>query len=141
MLSKKLFRLIHKFALFAILFASLAPSISHAFATNAGVNSFAQEICTSAGKKVNIQVKTTKGQYLSVAFALKQTQQPNNMAKHLAHCPFCASPSFVADLPNLQSDIIRVIEATAQKSTQYAVPFYIANPHPTPPAQAPPSNI
>jgi hypothetical protein len=47
MLSKKLFRWMHKIALFAIVFASLAPSISHAFAAQNGQynllqNSFSQ---------------------------------------------------------------------------------------------------
>jgi Protein of unknown function (DUF2946) len=141
MLSKKLFRLMHKIALFAIIFASFAPNISHAFAAQTGTNNFVQDICTSNGKKVSIQVQTTKGQQFSVEFAVKQSPQPKSMAMHLEHCPFCASPAFAADLPNNQLSIIRLLEVTAQKSAQYAVPFYVNYTYKTPPAHAPPSYI
>jgi Protein of unknown function (DUF2946) len=142
MLSKKLFRWVHKIALFAIIFASFAPSISHALAAQNGVNSsFAQEICTSNGKKISINVQTTKGQQFSVEFAVKQSPQPKSMAMHLEHCPFCASPVFAADLPNNQLSIIGLLEVTAQKTALYAVPFYVNYTHKTPPAQAPPSYI
>ena len=71
MLSKKLFSFLHKIALFTIVFASLAPSVSHAVAAQNGNNSFTQEICTNSGKVISIQVLTTKGQQFSVDFTVK----------------------------------------------------------------------
>ena len=143
MLSKKLFSLMHKVALFAIVFASLAPSISHAIAAQNGTNSFTQEICSSSGKKISIQVQTTKGQQLSVDFAFKQSPQestqPKNIAMHLEHCPFCGGHFSAAALPASNSVIIAQLAATAQKVAEYAVPVFASHTYVSPPAQAPPS--
>ena len=147
MLSKKLFSLMHKVALFAIVFASLAPSISHAIAAHNGNNSFTQEICSSSGKKISIQVQTTKGQQLSVDFAVKQSAQqspqestqPKNIAMHLEHCPFCGGHFSAAALPASNSVIIAQLAATAQKVAEYAVPVFTSHNYVSPPAQAPPS--
>lgn len=143
MLSKKLFSLMHKIALFAIVFASLAPSISHAIAAQNGTNSFTQEICSSNGKKISIQVQTTKGRQLSVDFALKQSQQestqPKNIAMHLEHCHFCGGHFSAAALPASNSIIIAQLALTAQKAAEYAIPVFASQPYVSPPAQAPPS--
>ena len=139
MLSKKLFSLMHKIALFAIVFASLAPSISHAIAAQNGTNSFTQEICASNGKKISIQVQTTKGQQLSVDFALKQSSEPKNIAMHLEHCPFCGGHFSVVALPTNSSVIIAQLALTAQKVAEYAVPVFTSHTYVSPPAQAPPS--
>ncbi|HSR01608.1 MAG TPA: DUF2946 family protein, partial [Methylophilaceae bacterium] len=56
MLSRNLFRWAHKIALFAIVFASLAPSISHALANQNGTQGFMQAICGVGGQKLYIQV-------------------------------------------------------------------------------------
>ncbi len=139
MLSKKLFSLMHKVALFAIIFASLAPSISHAIAAQNGNNSFIQEICSSSGKKISIQVQTTKGQQLSVDFAVKQAAQPENIAMHLEHCPFCGGHFSAAALPAGNSVIIAQLTASAQQAAEYAVPVFASHTYVSPPAQAPPS--
>ena len=139
MLSKKLFSLMHKVALFAIVFASLAPSISHAIAAQNGNNSFIQEICSSSGKKISIQVQTTKGQQLSVDFAVKQSTQPKSIAMHLEHCPFCGGHFSAVALPAGNSVIIAQLAATAQKAAEYAVPVFASHTYVSPPAQAPPS--
>ena len=138
-LSKKLFSLMHKIALFAIVFASLAPSISHAIAAQNGNNSFTQEICSSNGKKISIQVQTTKGQQLSVDFALKQSPEPKNIAMHLEHCPFCAGHFSAVALPAGNAVIIAHLALTAQKVVEYAVPVFASHTYVSPPAQAPPS--
>lgn len=140
MLSKKLFRLIHKIALFAILFASLAPSISHALAAQSGA-SFAQEICTTDGKKITIQVVTTKGQQLATEFSQQSTSDkaPTGIQHHLQHCPFCANPSTDAAVEASHAPIIAILTAQAQQisvTTQTVLPRFSALP---PPAQAPPA--
>ena len=70
-------------ACFAILFAALAPSVSHAMAAARGDTW--TEICSAAGIK------------------LVKADNPDNAeqtSKHLEHCPFCAThPSSVALLP------------------------------------------
>ena len=149
MLSKNLFSLMHKIALFAIIFASLAPSISHAVAAQNGNNSFTQEICSSSGKKISIQVQTTKGQQLSVDFELKQSPQestqPKNIAMHLDHCPFCGGHFSAAALPASNTVIIAQLVLTAQKAAEYAVPVFASHsyvsPQPKPRLASQPYNL
>jgi hypothetical protein len=140
MLSKKLFRFINKVALFAIVFASLAPSISHALQANNGA-AFAQEVCTTDGKKITIQVTTTKGQQLATEFTAQTSSDkaPTGIQHHLQHCPFCANPSTDAALQTLHTPIIAILTAQAQQisaTKQAVLPRFSALP---PPAQAPPA--
>lgn len=141
MLSKKLFRWLNKIALFAVVFASLAPGISHAIAAQNGTNGFVQEVCTTNGEKITINVTTTKGQQRAAEFNIKQPADaaPKNMGMHLEHCPFCANASTDMALPAPHAPIIAVLTALAQQvsaSTQATLPHFSALP---PPAQAPPS--
>jgi hypothetical protein len=140
MFSKKLFRLTHKIALFAIVFASLAPSISHALQANNGAG-FAQEICTTSGEKITIQVVTTKGQQLATEFSQPSSNDkvPTGIQHHLQHCPFCANPSTDAALEAPHTPIIAILTAQAQQIsviTKTVLPRFSALP---PPAQAPPA--
>ena len=143
MLSKKLFGLMHKIALFAIMFASLAPSISHAIAAQNVSNSFTQEVCSASGKTISIQMLTSKGQQLFVDFAVKQSAQqstpPKNIAMHLEHCPFCGGHFVAAALPASNAIVIAQLALTAQKVAEYAVPVFAIHSYVSPPAQAPPS--
>jgi hypothetical protein len=141
MLSKKLFLLMHKVALFAIVFAALAPSISHALAAQQGTNSFTQEVCSTNGKKITIQVVTTKGQQFSAEFTTKNTGEtaPKSINHHLEHCPFCANPSTDAVIDAPHAPMIAILETQAQHIaavSQVALPRFSVLP---PPAQAPPA--
>ncbi len=141
MLSKKLFLFIHKIALFAIVFASLAPSISHALAAQQGTNSFTQEVCSTNGKKITIQVTTTKGQQFAAELSTKNTTEnsPKSINHHLEHCPFCANPSTDAGLEAPHAPIIAILEAEAQHIavvSQVVLTRFSVLP---PPAQAPPA--
>jgi Protein of unknown function (DUF2946) len=140
MLSKKLFRFIHKIALFAIVFASLAPTISHALESTNGV-AFGQEVCAANGQKITIQVLTTKGQQLATEFTAQTSNDktPTGIQHHLQHCPFCANPSTDAALEAPHTPIIAILTAQAQQVsaiTQTVLPRFSALP---PPAQAPPA--
>jgi Protein of unknown function (DUF2946) len=139
MLSKKLFRWLHHIALFAIVFASLAPSISHALAAQSG-STFAQEVCNSAGQKITIQVVTTKGQQLTTELATKNSDKaPANIGHHLQHCPFCANPSADAAIDAPHAPILAILAAQAQQIsavTTTVLPRFSVLP---PPAQAPPA--
>lgn len=136
MLPQKIFKLFNKIALCAIVFASLAPSISHALAATNGT-SFAQEICTSNGQKISIQVITTQGQQLTTEFAISKSEAPKNITMHLEHCPFCSSVAAAA-LPSQQLEIIALLEITAQKAARYAAPILASRHYKSPPSQAPP---
>lgn len=140
MLSKRLFQFIHRIAFFAIVFASVAPSISHALAAQNNSNSFTQEVCTSNGAKVVIQVVTTKGKQLSTEFSVSKTL-PKTMAMHLEHCPFCANGLANADLTTSNTLIIAKLAATAQQIAPYAAPVVVSRPYVSPPSQAPPSTL
>ena len=138
MLPQKIFKLINKIALCAIVFASLAPSISHALAATNGT-SFAQEICTSNGQKISIQVITTQGQQLTMELSVKNDEQPaKNISMHLEHCPFCASHAVAAGMHSNHLEITARLEITAQKAAKYAVPVLASRYYKTPPSQAPP---
>jgi len=141
MLSKKLFLLMHKIALFAIFFAALAPSISHALAAQQGTNSFTQEVCSTNGGKITIQVVTTKGQQFSAEFTTKKTSEtsPKSINHHLEHCPFCANPSTDAAMDAPHAPMIAILEAEAQHIavvSQVVLTRFSVLP---PPAQAPPA--
>lgn len=142
MLSKKLFRWVNKVALFAICFASLAPSISHALQASSGA-AFAQEVCTTNGEKITIQVLTTIGQQLATDLNTQTSsdKSPTGIQHHLQHCPFCANPSTDAILQAPHAAIIALLTAQAQHisaTLQPVLPRFSALP---PPAQAPPRTI
>ena len=146
MLSQKLFRWVNKVALFAIVFASFAPSISHAL-TTANNASFAQEICTTNGTKITIQVLTTKGKQLATELPAQLTENtkqdiaPTGIQHHLQHCPFCANPTTDAAIQAPHAPIVAILTAQAQQiaaSAQVATPHFSTLP---PPAQAPPSTL
>jgi Protein of unknown function (DUF2946) len=141
MLSKKLFLLMHKIALFAIIFAAVAPSISHALAAEQGTSSFTQEVCSTNGKKITIQVLTTKGQQFSAEFTTKNTGEtgPKSINHHLEHCPFCSKPSTDVAMEPPHAPMIAILEAEAQLITvvsQVVLARFSVLP---PPAQAPPA--
>jgi hypothetical protein len=102
MLRQKIFRFMHKVALFAIVFASLAPSISHALVGQTNARGFLQEVCSVSGQKLYIQVQvlTTKGQQLQTGLDLKPEQQPISFSHHMDHCPFCHAGMMDVVLPS-----------------------------------------
>ncbi len=141
-LFRKLFRWSNKVALFAIVFASLAPSISHALAAQQGISTFAQEVCTTNGTKITIQVLTTKGQQLATELPAQTSEKsPAGIQHHLQHCPFCANPSTDAATQASHAPIIAILAAQAQQiavSSQVVLSRFSVLP---PPAQAPPRFI
>jgi Protein of unknown function (DUF2946) len=136
MFSQKLFRLVSKIALFAIVFASLAPGISQALAMQN--KSILQAVCSSSGAKVVIQVFTTQGKQLATEFSISKPQ-PKSSTMHLEHCPFCGSSAAAAVLPSNHLIIIGILETSAQKAAQYAAPVFLSHTCQSPPSHAPPS--
>jgi Protein of unknown function (DUF2946) len=140
MLSQKIFRLLNKIALCAIVFASLAPSISHALAAKNGT-SFAQEICTSSGQKISIQVITSQGQQLVTELPSQSTTDnaPTGIQHHLQHCPFCANPSADAAIQEPHAPIIAFLTVQAQALSAVNPVLFSSFSALPPPAQAPPA--
>ena len=82
MFNRRIQRFISKIALFLVVFASLAPSVSHAMAAQNN-GSFLQEICSVNGlKKVVIQTINTKGKQISAVFETKNAQKKRQPALH-----------------------------------------------------------
>ena len=96
-----------------MLFAALAPSISHALSVSPG-ETWA-EICSIGGTKF-VKVSIDQG-----AIADPATQDPI----HLEHCPFCATHASSFALPPNAEFAIQLIE------TQDTHPFlFFQSPHP-----------
>lgn len=101
-------------ACFAILFAALAPSISHAVSVSRG-DTWA-EICSSVGGTKFVKVSVGQD-----AIADPATQD----VVHLEHCPFCATHAGSFALPPNAGFVIPLIE------TQDTHPFlFLQSPHP-----------
>lgn len=140
MFNKKINSFICKLALLAIIFTSLAPSISHALSNSNGV-AFNQEICSSNGQKIYIQVTTTKGQqqFTEIDLDPNANGRPKSLNHHLDHCPFCTN-IVVVDLP--PSNNMAIIARLAVEAKLFSAFFEPVIPHFSvvpPPSQAPPT--
>lgn len=122
-----------------MLFASFAPTISHALVLFTGNQSFTQQICSSDGKTVTIQVKTTMGKQLATAIPLTATQAVDSFEQHFKHCPFCKELQAQAVIPSLQLPILAKLEAEAHRIVRSTKPVFVPNLSLPPPSQAPPS--
>jgi hypothetical protein len=124
MLSRKLFRWAHKIALFAIVFASLAPSISHALAYQNGTQGFMQEICGVGGQKLYIQVVTTQGQAIETALESVSASKSRTINHHLNHCPFCQTGVFNVVIPNPTTSFeLYISQQLSEQRVDYQIPF------------------
>jgi hypothetical protein len=76
-------RLTSWIAMLAVIFASLAPSISHAFPTKNNQPTLLQELCSAQGAK----------RFIAVDLAVDTQKSPsqNQAAMHFEHCPYCAT--------------------------------------------------
>lgn len=141
MLSKKIFKRINTVALFAIVFASLAPSISHALTSTQGVYSFVQEICSANGEVITIQVVTSQGNKLATQFDTERKLPANSKTfiSHLNHCPFCSNPSVNTALEPSTTFVIAALQSHSERLefvTAVEIKSFTTLP---PPAQAPPN--
>lgn len=86
-------------ACFAILLASLAPSISHAVAAAQGTPNAWIEICTVDGSKL-MMVDADQN---------PQAPTPTEKAIHFEHCPFCLSHAGSFGLPPTADFLMPVV--------------------------------
>ena len=98
--SKKMFKFVHRLALFAILFASLAPTISHAITSYESDRGFIQEICNASGQKIFIEVITSKGKQLQTGLDINSESHPASITHHMDHCPFCHAGMMQVVIPS-----------------------------------------
>jgi hypothetical protein len=83
-------------AMLAIVFASLAPTLSHAIATESAPLTLWQEICTAQGTKFISSVVTLSSEQVD------KQQDSQSMQPHvgaLEHCPFCFNHAGAISLP------------------------------------------
>lgn len=140
MLTQKLLRLTSKIAMFLVVFASLAPSVSHALSAQ-NSSSFLQEICSTNGaKKVVIQTITTQGQQLSAVFETKNTApSPTSAAHHLEHCPFCSAGAANIAIAPEPPWILALRAADKTTHIDYATPLQTSYYQTAHPSRAPPA--
>ncbi len=139
MFSQKVFKRINTIAIFAIVFASLAPSISHALASTQGFNHFEQQICSANGQKITIQVVTAKGNQIETELEGNQTPSSSSNISHINHCPFCNNPSVHTGLEPPHTFVFSKRQDKAQQLKEALTTIIQIFKALSPPAQAPPS--
>ena len=140
MLTQKLLRFTSKIALFLVVFASLAPSISHALAAQTS-GSFLQEICSSNGsKKIVIQTITTQGQQISTILESKNANEntPASVTHQLEHCPFCSAGAATVAIAPAPAWILMLAEQAKAIDSAYIAPVQPSFIQTAYPSRAPP---
>jgi hypothetical protein len=131
MFSLRTKRLASLIAIMAVVFASLAPSISHAFPAKNKQANVLQELCSAQGAK----------RFVAVDLAVDTQKAPsqNQVAMHFEHCPYCTMHAgSVAMTPSSITLFLAEINAIEHIQTDaQALPssFYQV----TPPSHAPPA--
>ena len=145
MFSLRYQQIISKVAMFLVLFAALAPSISHALAAQNNNSSFLQEICSSDGsKKIVIQAITTHGQQLATVLESKSPNQnkPVSAAHHFEHCPFCsAGAANLAIAPATAIWVFMLAEQARAINFEYVTPLQTTYHQTAHPSRAPPAFV
>ncbi|WP_228518825.1 DUF2946 domain-containing protein [Methylophilus sp. 13] len=138
MVTRKFQRWMARMALMAIMLAALVPTLSLAFPMQAG-KSFIQEVCSSQGSKLVIQVITTQGKLRATLIDYQPSQKPVSLGHHLNHCPFChmAMDDVVLPQPNPAYILFQQAQAEIALSSYQApvVASVYSTAHPT---RAPP---
>lgn len=141
-------RLISQIAIVAVIFSSLAPTISHALASTnstsqAGRQTLWQDVCSAQGAKVissDFAAQNENAQTLaSTVKSSKENSNPTNkMAMHFEHCPYCFSHAGSVVLPTSATALFLAEINAVGHIASYASPFvisYYSSSHPT---RAPP---
>ncbi|WP_235559654.1 MULTISPECIES: DUF2946 domain-containing protein [unclassified Methylophilus] len=127
-----------RMALMAIMLASLIPTLSLAFPMQNG-GTFMQQICSTQGSKLLVQVITTQGKQLSTLIDFKPSQKPVSLSHHLNHCPFCHMALDEITLPAPNPAYILFQQAQAEIALSEYQPPVVSSFYPTAhPSRAPP---
>lgn len=131
MFSRYAKRLTSWIAILAVVFASLAPSISHAFSTKNNQPALLQALCSAQGVKRFVA--------LDLAVDTQKSPSQNQAAMHFEHCPYCAnhvgsvgivSTSIALFLAEINATEHIQVDASVLPTSFYQV---------TPPSHAPPA--
>jgi hypothetical protein len=126
-------RIISLIALAAVLFASLAPTISHALEMKKAT--LWQEVCSAQGIKVIPNTLIAVNNQASK----ENNSQPNKMGMHFEHCPYCFSHAGSLGLPASATALFLAEINAVEHLDIYASPLvvsYYSSSHPT---RAPPA--
>ncbi|MEO6117493.1 MAG: DUF2946 domain-containing protein [Methylotenera sp.] len=127
MFSKRLRLLVSKAILMVMVFASLAPTMSHAFANNNGAQNVWQEICTVQGTKRIAAAFTIDATASGLSAKSSPVSNSNPTAMHFEHCPFCLNHAAADALPFINTDYLVVLdEGSYYLHTDYLAPVLIA---------------
>lgn len=126
-------RFVSLIALAAVLFASLAPSISHALEMRK--DTLWQEVCSAQG------IKVIPNTFIAVnnQASKENNSQPSKMGMHFEHCPYCFSHAGSVGLPASSTALFLAEINAVEHIDIYASPLvvsYYSSSHPT---RAPPA--
>lgn len=130
-------RFVSLIALAAVLFASLAPTISHALESQKGGTqngSLWQQVCSAQGIKTIPSVLAS----INGKASKKNDSQPSKMGMHFEHCPYCFSHAGAVGLPASSTALFLAEINAAEHIDIYDSPSvvtYYSNSHPS---RAPP---
>jgi len=128
-------------ALLAIVFASLAPTISHVLASQHNSNRLIQAICTSTGQTFTIEVLTSKGNTVKTALDWEPVSQEHEAIAHLQHCPFCYAGAMDAVLPaHSPTFVLFLAQQAALQTSSYPSAFIRQIAYQTPLKRGPPKS-
>ena len=140
MFSKRLRLFVSKAILMVMVFASVAPTISHAFANNTSANnigskSVGQEICTVQGTK-----RIAAGFTVNVTDSAPATNRGSMpAAMHFEHCPFCLNHASVAAFPAVNNaNLVLLDTGKFYLQAHYLAPVLTALHYSDHPSRAPP---
>lgn len=131
-------RFVSLIALAAVLFATLAPTISHALESQSNAaqsGSLWQQVCSAQG------IKTIPSVLVSInGKSLKQNDsQPSKMGMHFEHCPYCFSHAGSVGLPASTTALFLAEINAVEHIDIYASPLVVAYYSNSHPSRAPPS--
>jgi hypothetical protein len=124
MFSKRLRLFVSKAILMVMVFASLAPTLSHAFTSNTGPKNVWQDICTLQGTKRIAAGFTLNSKDSALSSSSNPASKPSSMptAMHFEHCPFCLNHATPAAFPAVDNVSITLLET----GKFYLQPNYLA---------------
>jgi hypothetical protein len=131
-------RLVSLIALAAVLFASLAPTISHALESqsNATQNgSLWQQVCSAQGIKTIPSVLAG----INGKVSKQNDSQPSKMGMHFEHCPYCFSHAGSVGLPASSAALFLAEINAVEHIDIYASPLVVSYYSSSHPSRAPPA--
>ncbi|MDX1914393.1 MAG: DUF2946 domain-containing protein [Methylophilus sp.] len=137
MLRRSYQRVVSYIALVAVVFASVAPTISHAIEAKKGNPSFFQEVCTTQGV-TQVSIGIGDSQLIEKSPSDVPTD-PNKMGMHFEHCPYCFSHANAIGLTSSSIELFIAELNSTEHIVSYTAPIVIAYFASSHPSHAPPA--